>query len=250
MYSTKQILIGNSGDKVSLLGNIVFKEAGQDKNKFVQQLDFLKKCNHPNFIQVEEISRLKYKMKRYPTFYDWIKNHSLSESLDRLTYLLNIVDSFPGSIRKILASSYFSKLESRTGYKYSGDFLIESKYGFVHGDLTISNILYDDDFIFIDPRGTEEQDYYDYGKLMQSFDMNYESLIIGEVNTKYFDFCSSAIEIMLSRYNEKYLKFYLAVHLLGAVPFLINNNRHEIANSFLNRGHQIFEEIGISYYES
>ena len=38
-------------------------------------------------------------------------------------------------------------LQLRTGYTYEGKFDATSAWGFVHGDLTVSNILHDKDFL-------------------------------------------------------------------------------------------------------
>jgi hypothetical protein len=240
-------LIGNSGDIVYLFDTYVVKEAGKYKDKFKQQMIWMENCQHPNFIKIKPISVHSYKMEKYQTWFDKICNQSLSKSIEQLEKLLEIISSFDGKISQINVNSYLSKLEARTGYKYSGNFFAETKWGFVHGDLTVSNILYDNDFILIDPRGTDEQDYYDYGKLMQSFHMKYESYIYNDWNSKYVKFCNSAEEIMRSRYDNNLLDFYLAVHLLGAVPFFIMNNRNELANIFLIKGHELFNKLGIKY---
>jgi len=242
-----KLLIGNSGDKVYVDKNIVIKTAGVHKDKFKQQANFLLNCDHPNFINIKKINDEEYHMDTHPTFYNFICNSDLGESLYRLEELLDIIDGFNSIGADVKTETYLNKLESRTGYKYSGKFDAASSYGFVHGDLTISNILYDDRFIFIDPRGTEEQNYYDYGKLMQSFVMNYEAHIYNEWNPKYLEFCKEAEKIMYERYDEYQLKFFLAVHLLGAVPFFELNERYEMAKLFLEKGHSLFNELGIKY---
>lgn len=246
MYNGK-LLIGNSGDKVYVHDDLVIKTAGHHKDKFKEQVDFLLTCNHPNFIKIKKINDEEYHMKRYPTFYDFICNNKLDDSIDLLLELLNIVDSFKGTKSMVKTRTYLDKLEKRTGYKYEGEFNAQSFYGFVHGDLTISNILYDNGFIFIDPRGTQEQNYYDYGKLMQSFTMNYEAHIYNEWNTSYLEFCKRAEEIMYERYDSAQLKFFLAVHLLGAVPFFELNKRYDMAKLFLQKGHLLIGELGIKY---
>ena len=43
------------------------------------------------------------------------------------------------------------------------------------------------------------------------------------------------------------LNFYLAVHLLGAVPFFELNKRYELAKHFLKKGHELFDELEIKY---
>lgn len=249
-------LIGNSGDTVYVKKDFVYKEAGFNVEKFKQQTKWLNECTHPNFIAIHPVSETKFRMKKYPTFYDYINEVSLSESLQKFEALLDIVDSFPGEASDVKTEAYFSKLSERTGYTYSGDFSAVSNWGFVHGDLTISNILIDRDpdlnhkqsFVFIDPRGTEEQNYYDYGKLMQSFEMYYELFINDEMdNLKYMEFCDRAKAIMYERYDQYQLEFFLAVHLLGAVPFFIKNERLELAKIFLNKGHQIFDNLNITY---
>jgi hypothetical protein len=247
MHNNK-LLIGNSGDKVYLHKNFVIKEAGSFAPvKFKQQLEWLQQCNHPNFIKIESVGFNSYTMKKHPTWYDVIKSQNTSKSLDQLNNLISIINNFDGYGTDINTRSYLDKLELRTGYKYEGTFNASSNWGFVHGDLTISNILYDNDFIFIDPRGTDEQDYYDYGKLMQSFVMNYESHIYNEHNKQYFKFCSEAEKLMYEWYDPYLLKFYLAIHLLGAVPFFELNERYELAQLFLNKGHMIFNELEIKY---
>ena len=132
-------------------------------------------------------------------------------------------------------------------WSISGKFDAISAWGFVHGDLTVSNILHDKDFLFIDPRGTEEQNYYDYGKLMQSFVMEYESHIYNNHNKTYSKFCKEAEKVMYEWCDEYQLKFFLAVHLLGAVPFFELNERYELAGSFLKKGHELFDELEIKY---
>lgn len=249
-------LIGNSGDKVYIKNDYVYKEAGFNIEKFKQQTKWLEECTHPNFIKISRLNDTKFRMKKYPTFYDYINEVPLDESIQRFESLLDVVDSFPSKPADVRINKYFHKLSERTGYTYSGEFDASSNWGFVHGDLTISNILIDRDpklthkqsFIFIDPRGTEEQNYYDYGKLMQSFEMYYELFINDDLdNIKYMEFCDSAKQIMYERYDKYQLDFFLAVHLLGAVPFFIKNGRNELAELFLNKGHQIFDELNITY---
>ena len=95
---------------------------------------------------------IKSVIKRYQhLYYNWKR-------------LLSIVDNFDHYGRDVDTQSYLDKLQLRTGYNYEGNLDAVSCWGFVHGDLTISNILHNEDFIFIDPRGTEEQDYYDLWK--------------------------------------------------------------------------------------
>ncbi len=246
MHSSK-ILVGNSGDKVYLHHDHVIKEAGVYPDKFKQQMEWLQHCNHPNFIKIKQINDTSYEMKKIPTWYDKIISQTTNESLTQLHELISIVNTFSGSPKNIDTRSYLDKLEERTGYKYDGTFNATSNWGFVHGDLTISNILYDTDFVFIDPRGTEEQDYYDFGKLMQSFVMKYEAHIYNDWNDKYVNFCEHAEKIMYEWYDPYLLKFYLAVHLLGAVPFFKLNKRNELANLFLEKGHNLFDELEIKY---
>ncbi len=246
MYNSK-LLIGNSGDKVYLHDDCVIKEAGVYPEKFKQQMEWLQNCDHPNFIKIEPLGTYSYKMKKYPTWYDKIVSQTTNESLTQLHELISIVNGFDGFGKDVNTRSYLDKLEMRTGYKYDGNFNAISSWGFVHGDLTISNILYDDGFIFIDPRGTEEQDYYDFGKLMQSFVMKYEAHIYNNWNDKYIKFCEHAEQIMYEWYDPYLLKFYLAVHLLGAVPFFELNERYELASSFLKKGHELFDELEIKY---
>ena len=168
---TGKVLVGNSGDRVYLQDNKVIKEAGVYPIKFKQQMDWLQNCTHPNFIKINPISDTSFEMKRHPTWYDKICDQPLIKSIDQLDNLIHIINDFDGYGADVDVRSYLDKLEGRTGYKYEGELDATSGWGFVHGDLTVSNILYDNDFIFIDPRGTEEQNYYDYGKLMQSFVM-------------------------------------------------------------------------------
>jgi hypothetical protein len=242
-----KLLVGNSGDRVYLHDSYVIKEAGVYPEKFKQQMEWLQKCNHPNFIKIEPIGVTSYKMKKYPTWYDKITSQTTNESIDQLNKLISIVNNFGGYGKDIDTRSYLDKLELRTGYKYDGKFDASSQWGFVHGDLTVSNILYDNDFILIDPRGTEEQDYYDFGKLMQSFVMKYESYIYNNRNDQYIKFCNEAEKVMYEWYDPPLLKFYLAVHLLGAVPFFELNERYELAYSFLKKGHELFDELEIKY---
>ena len=246
MHSGK-VLIGNSGDRVYLHDDKVVKEAGVYPIKFKQQMDWLTNCTHPNFIKIRPLSDTSFEMDKYPTWYDKICSQPLIKSIDQLDKLIHIVNDFDGYGADVDTRSYLDKLEGRTGYKYDGKFDAVSQWGFVHGDLTISNILYDKDFVFIDPRGTEEQNYYDHGKLMQSFTMKYESHIYNERNRKYLKFCKEAENIMYEWYDEYQLKFFLAVHLLGAVPFFELNERYELAGMFLKKGHELFDELEIKY---
>ena len=246
MHNSK-ILIGNSGDKVYLHEDYVIKEAGVYPEKFKQQMNWLLECYHPNFIQIEPIGELSYKMKKHLTWYDQICEQPTTKSLSQLENLIEIINKFDGYGKDINTRSYLDKLQSRTGYYYDGNINGASNWGFVHGDLTISNILYDNKFIFIDPRGTEEHDYYDFGKLMQSFVMKYEAHIYNNQNTKYSKFCKEAEKIMYEWYDEYLLKFYLAVHLLGAVPFFELNERYELAGTVLKKGHELFNELEIKY---
>ena len=65
-----------------------------------------------------------------------------------------------------------------------------------------------------------------------------------EVSTLAF---KEAEKIMYEWYDEYLLKFYLAVHLLGAVPFFELNERYELAGTFLKKGHELFNELEIKY---
>lgn len=242
-----KLLVGNSGDKVYLHQNHVIKEAGFYPDKFKQQMDWLQNCKHPNFIKIEPTGGLSYKMDKFPTWYNQIICQPVNKSIDQLNNLLCIINKFEGYVKDVDAKAYLNKLELRTGYRYEGTLSAKSKWGFVHGDLTISNILYDKNFIFIDPRGTEEHDYYDFGKLMQSFVMGYEAHIYKTANTNYYNFCNEAEKIMYEQYDHYLLKFYLAVHLLGAVPFFKLNKRYKLASIFLKKGHQLFDELEIKY---
>jgi hypothetical protein len=244
---TGKILVGNSGDKVYLQDNLVIKEAGHYPEKFKQQMNWLLDCTHPNFIKINPISESSYEMDKHPTWFDKICTQKVSTSILQLERLLSVVDNFDNYGKDVDTQSYLDKLQMRTGYTYEGNLDAVSCWGFVHGDLTISNILHNEDFIFIDPRGTEEQDYYDYGKLMQSFVMKYESHIYNNKNTNYLNFCKEAEKLMYENYDEYQLKFFLAVHLLGAVPFFELNERYELAGMFLKKGHQLFDELEISY---
>ena len=71
---------------------------------------------------------------------------------------------------------------------------------------------------------------------MQSFVMEYESHIYNNPNKKYSKFCKEAEKVMYEWCDEYQLKFFLAVHLLGAVPFFELNERYELAGSFLKKG--------------
>jgi hypothetical protein len=245
--SDSKILVGNSGDRVYLHEDYVIKEAGVYPEKFKQQMDWLINCPHPNFIKIDPIGEFSYRMKKFPTWYDQICDQSITKSVSQLENLIQIINKFEGYGKDVDTRSYLDKLEGRTGYHYEGKLDGVSKWGFVHGDLTVSNILYDNKFIFIDPRGTEEQDYYDFGKLMQSFVMEYETHIYNNQSTKYSRFCKEAEKIMYEWYDEYLLKFYLAVHLLGAVPFFELNERYELAGTFLKKGHELFNELEIKY---
>ncbi len=82
---------------------------------------------------------------------------------------------------------------------------------------------------------------------MQSFAMKYEAHIYNERNSKYHKFCREAENKMYEWYDEYQLKFFLAVHLLGAVPFFELNERYELAGMFLKKGHELFDELEIKY---
>jgi hypothetical protein len=77
--------------------------------------------------------------------------------------------------------------------------------------------------------------------------MNYESHIYNEWDSDYLKFCKEAEKIMCERYDPYQLKFFLAIHLLGAVPFFQLNERYEMAKLFLKKGHSLFNELGIKY---
>ena len=55
-------------------------------------------------------------------------------------------------------------------------------------------------------------------------------------------------KVMYEWCDEYQLKFFLAVHLLGAVPFFELNERYELAGSFLKKGHELFDELEIKIY--
>ena len=239
---TGKILVGNSGDKVYLQDNLVIKEAGHYPEKFKQQMDWLSNCDHPNFIKINPISEVSYEMDKHPTWFDKICSQKVSTSLLQLERLLSIVDNFDHYGRDVDTPSYLEKLQLRTGYTYEGNLDAVSCWGFVHGDLTISNILHNEDFIFIDPRGTEEQDYYDYGKLMQSFVMKYESHIYNNNNDdSYLDLNESIIDLsnndiystMTTDYDKNIEMLDITNNIL---PDICNNTKSKItSNSKLNK---------------
>lgn len=247
MKDNKKFLTGNSGDVVYVDSGYVVKKAGLYPDKFEQQMNWLYECEHPNFIKIVPIDNNTYVMLKYPTWYSLILKQSIKTSLSQLNELLDIVDNFEGEACDVKTDVYLSKLSQRTGYTYTGKFDATSKWGFVHGDLTVGNCLYKEKMILIDPRGTYEQDYYDYGKLMQSFVMKYEMLLSGKHSNKYDNFCNAAKNLMYERYDRYQLDFFLAVHLLGAVPFLKDNNRLCLADLFLEKGHEIFKQLDIKY---
>jgi hypothetical protein len=240
---------GNSGSKFISIGNFVIKSTGFNKTSWKNQTQFLKNCKHPNFIKVIKIGN--FIIMRYipQTYTDYIINSPIDKCISSFENLLNIINNFDGKFENIDLNRYLSKLEKRVSYKFNTNISIPMKWGFNHGDLTFSNILYkNDDFVFIDPRGLNESIYYDYGKLLQSLVMKYENLLEPEIypltllENKY----NILKDILYKNFDDFLLNFYLAVHLIGAYPFLKQNNR-EYTNIFLEKGLKMFKELGIEY---
>lgn len=246
-----RILQGNSSDVVLKLNDDeVIKICGDDFERFNIQKNFLLNTSNEKFIKVKDINRNCYTMKYYPlSFTDYIFNDE--SFMDMFLKLLKETKLMhEKNCGKVEYDSYIIKLEGRVGTKFTKNYApknFANYWGFVHGDLTFSNILIDEynDFVFIDPRGTEEANYYDYGKIMQSLYMYYEIRINNKYNTSYmkskYDRMAS---YMFGNYDEELLLFYLGVHLLGAVPFL-TSKRRTYASDFLDSGLQIFNKLGI-----
>ena len=245
--------IGNSGEIVKLYKNKAIKYIGtQSPDKFYLQQKFLHDCKHPNFIKISNIKWMQsYEMPYYKKSYlDFILKNDDKTNIKKFKELLDIVLKY-GICKghNTVFKNYFDKLEKRVPYKFDLNgckFDLYNLENFVHGDLTISNILLDDEdnFVFIDTRGTLESIYYDWGKLMQSFVMKYESLLHGvNYDLSIYD---KFVEIMFEELDHDHLYFYLAVHLLGAVPFFRKNNR-SYTDLFLEKGLEIFDMLGIKY---
>lgn len=242
-------MIGNSGEIVTLYNNEVKKEVGtQDPEKFFLQQKFLN-LNHLNFVPIRVTEWKKsYVMPYYKSsYFDYILSHSREENIKKFRELIEIIAKYsePKGNKTVKIRDYLDKLETRVPYTFThiNEVITETEITFVHGDLTISNIMMEDDnFVFIDPRGTQESVYYDFGKLMQSFYMEYENLLNDEQQdlSIYEDF----IKILHQETDYNTLMFYLAVHLIGAVPFFKKKNR-PYTDSFLNTGLDIFRELGI-----
>ena len=92
--SDSKILIGNSGDRVYLHEDHVIKEAGVYPEKFKQQMDWLINCPHPNFIKIDSIGELSYRMKKFPTWYDQICDQPITKSVSQLEDLIQIINKF------------------------------------------------------------------------------------------------------------------------------------------------------------
>lgn len=137
--------------------------------------------------------------------------------------------------------------------KVFGEFrekLLDTKYSFIHGDLTMSNILVDQDekLYLIDPRGTfgNTKIYgdvrYDIAKLFYSIVGNFDSLNSGkfkyEYNLEANDHLFSIDSNGFSTYGEKMLNLFKEdsdiikyIHTtiwLSLIPHMSENNNQQL----------------------
>ena len=235
-------LIGNSGEIVTVQGMNVTKERGTNsREKFMEQMMLLSK-GHKYFIPitVKEYGESYIMPYISETFYD---NLSIKE----VDNLLDICDNYRTTeYDKGMTVEHYLDIINERVFMLEDTELVNSGFtitpfrSFVHGDLTVSNILYDDGPVFIDPKGTKEHFLYDAGKLLQSFEMDYEYLLSG--SAKYPSEYKNAI---YDRYDRDELRFFLAVHLLRAVPYFKKNNR-SYTDLFYDTGLKIMSELGIT----
>lgn len=255
-----EVFTGNSGDSVILSGDFVIKVSSvKNHTAFKRQMDFLLNKPHQSFISVEKINDNCYIMPYiHRTFFNFIldNKNDIEKCEHKFKELLQLVTSYSKTNDKsVEIKSYLDKLEGRVEYIFDASkstLNISDSFGFVHGDLTFSNVLLDDNdnFVLIDPRGSEEHTFYDFGKLAQSVKSYYE-LELYELNSDdVLKKIYNRLSIVLDDYvgDKELLNFYHAVHLIGAFPFFKANNR-PYADAFLQQGFNIFNTLNIKIME-
>lgn len=240
-------LIWNSWEIVEKIWNKVIKTWKWEA--FNNQLSFLLQ-NNDDFIKIKKINDEKYEMDFIKTRYiDFIKNNNLEDNIKKFNELIyKILNYSKENNWKNNIKKYIDKLEQRTWIKFSNYEHIKliNDIWFVHWDLTVSNIMINDnnEIVFIDPKWTNESTYYDWWKLLQSFCMNYENVI--ENNNDKIPVYNDFKNILYEKFDEKLLDFYLAVHLIWAYPFFKSKNRPYTID-FLKKWLDLFTKLWIKY---
>ena len=155
-------------------------------------------------------------LKKFDKLLDWVKDNQLYED-------------------EVKLDPYLEKVEERLGDIVIPPTDIKSliAVGRTHGDLTLENIRWDKDFVFIDPKGNQPMpSYYDYSKIAQSL------LVLGKES--YMKDLSRRVE------DPWLLDFFLAIHLLGAVRF-IEKRDPVLADRFYKHGLQYLNVLEIEY---
>ena len=239
-------LIGNSRDKVYMKGGRVFKES-KDAS-IMHQMNFLLENKDSFFIKIQKEIGFAYSMPYYKTFVEWATVQPDWVIVDKFAEMVAVVSGMESEIVKMDWEKYQLKVQDRFGLYIDIPerlFGIDVKKGMFHGDFTLSNVLMNgDDFIFIDPRGTVEYDLFDYGKMMMSADLSYESLLYGKGIRKQVRLSMS--KLLQMKADEDAVNLMYAMHLFSVVPFLFELHRPYV-ELFLARGYDIIDNLGLTY---
>lgn len=219
---------------------------------FHRQKIFLLENQGGMMIDVKEEDENCYSMPFIKTsLLDYMVDQSVSvqKKMETFNGLLKWIESRSDFVATVPLDTYLEKLESRVPIIFHRTGRTEKlRCGKVHGDLTIGNILWDNRIIFIDPRGTSEALYYDFGKLNQSLTMEYE--IYNLRSAEQVQDARQIYRLMKKVLDEAtdtgLLKFFTMVHLIGAVPFIKKTNESK-ARLFLDKGLEIADSLGLEY---
>jgi hypothetical protein len=184
------------------------------------------------------------------TYLDYLNDVNIPflDKVESFEALLEKVNNQQTTRESVLIDNYLRKLETRVPVTFHNtNGVWDLHYGEVHGDLTLANILIDNDneFVFIDPRGTQEVLLYDFAKLKQSTHMLFEKHAFADFS-KMKHLYEELDSVLTDKCEPRQLNFFLMVHLLGAVPFIRKRDKN-LANQFFREGLKLADLLNLKY---